>query len=406
LRIQIVVSILFCCSTTFAGDEALLIKGQRVDGGTITGGRGTWNISGGAVPADEVLMIRFSPEPPPSRMNSGVFIRGGSMLAGSLAGIVGDNADVSSSALGPLKLKRDDIAGAFSPLPSGQQENMPELARYCRILAATLGSDGSSLKPGKRVRVRFAGLDEVEGERVMRLGGEQILLSTKNKAVETINRQFVRLIELKVPDAPAAADASAGPEFIVRLKSGDLLRGRVIKLDDKSLTLQTTFMGEKSLERGMLAALFLAGGEGTKLNWLSAMSPAKAAHTPVFDAEFPHRMDCSVDGNDMILAGQPCERGIGVHSRSELQFTLPGTPARFITVCGIDAETRGRGSVIAKVLADGKELWKSKTVTGKDAPEIVSLDLGSAKTLTLQVDYADDDDSGDHFDWGWAAISK
>jgi len=41
------------------------------------------------------------------------------------------------------------------------------------------------------------------------------------------------------------------------------------------------------------------------------------------------------------------------------------------------------------------------------AAELGYVDLGEAKTLTLEVDYgADNDDSGDHFDWGWAAVVK
>src|SRR5207247_373375 len=114
-------------------------------------------------------------------------------------------------------------AGAFSPLPPGQTENMPELAHYCHLLQATLGTDTSHLAPGKRCRVRFAGLDELEAERVMRIGGQQILLSMKNKSVENVSRQFVRTIEMPVPDQPAstAEDTRIGPSFIVRLKGGD-----------------------------------------------------------------------------------------------------------------------------------------------------------------------------------------
>lgn len=341
-------------------------------------------------------------------MASGIFIRGGSLIAGSLTALIGDAAEVGSNAFGPLKLKRDDIAGAFSPLPAGQAENMPELAHYASLVAATLGTPGALLQPGKRCRIRFAGLDELAAERVMRVGADQILLTTKSKGVETVSRQFVRMIEMPVPPAPApfADDARLGPEVIVRLKGGDLLRGRVAKLDEKSLTLRTAYMGEKQIERGMLAVLFLSGADGSGVTWLSAQTPAKSVHTPYFDSEFPARMDASVDGGNLLIKDVPCERGIGVHSRSEVEFALPGTPARFVSLCGIDSETKGRGSVVARVLADGKEVWKSPPVTGKDPAMTVAVDLGAAKTLSLQVDFGpDEDDSGDHFDWGWAAVA-
>ncbi len=389
-----------------AADDVLLAKGEKVDA-EVTTQQGTYKIGASNASMKDVLAIRFAPDAPPARMPSGVFIRGGSLIAGTLVSVIGNDAEVNSSALGALKLKREDIAGAFSPLPSGQAENMPELARYSALLGATLANYGATLQPGKRTRVRYAGLDEVVAERVMRVGNEQILLTTKGKGVETINRQFVRLLEMNVPDAPAAApdETKFGPEVIVRLKAGDLLRGRVVKLDNAALTLHTSFMGDKVIDRTLLAVMFLAGTENAGVTWLSSQKPARAVHTPLFDSDFPARMDASSDGGDMNIKGLPLERGIGVHSKSELEFTLPGTPARFIAVVGIDAETKGRGSVVARVLADGKEVWKSQTITGKDAAQLINVDLGTAKSLVLAVDFGpDEDDSGDHFDWGWAAV--
>lgn len=406
LRKSFLTALALLLSSVFAADDVLLAKGEKVEAGVSTQ-QGTYKVGGANVSMKDVLAIRFAPDAPPARMPSGVFIRGGSLIAGTLTSVIGNDAEVNSSALGTLKLKRDDIAGAFSPLPSGQAENMPELARYSALLAATLGTYGASLQPGKRCRVRFAGLDEVHAERVMRVGSEQILLTTKGKGVETINRQFVRLLEMNASDAPAASpdETKLGPEVIVRLKAGDLLRGRVVKLDNAALTLHTSFMGDKVIDRSLLAVMFLAGTENTGVLWLSSQKPARAVHTPLFDSDFPARMDASSDGGDMNIKGLPLERGIGVHSKSELEFALPGTPARFVAVVGIDAETKGRGSVTARVLADGKEVWKSQPITGKDASQLISVDLGNAKSLVLAVDFGpDEDDSGDHFDWGWAAV--
>ncbi|MGD0092485.1 MAG: NPCBM/NEW2 domain-containing protein, partial [Planctomycetota bacterium] len=371
----------------WAADEVLTAKGQRCEA-QISVSNGAWKIDNAPVAARDVLVVRFSSEPPPERMPAGVFIRGGTLLSGSLSSIIGDVAEVGSSAFGPLKLKRDDVAGAFSPLPPGQAENMPELARYSSLVAATLGTPGALLQPGQRCRVRFAGLDELAGERVMRVGADQILLATKSKGVESVSRQFVRMVEMDAPPAPAAPpaaeEARLGPEVVVRLKGGDLLRGRVVNLDGKSLTLHTACLGNRQIERGMLAVLFLsgaagaaggAGADGAGVTWLSAQTPVKSVHVPMFDSEFPARMDASVDGGNIRIKDLSCERGIGVHSRSELEFALPGTPQRFISVCGIDAETRGRGCVVARVLADGKE---SRSRHGNLAGSIIDDDLQSA----------------------------
>ena len=411
-----VCSILLCtflsCSALCAEPvNALTSKGESISGPISLAGPGSWRVGPNTYAAKDLVYIRFSADLPPPRVDSGVFLRGGSLLTGSLINLIGDNADLSTSAFGALKIKRDDLAGAFVPPPSGQAENLPVLAHYSGILGAALGTYGSLLTPGKTCRVRFMGLDEMNAEKVMRVGSEQMLLTTKGKAIETVSRQFVRMLELVTPPLTAVPDDDKlGPLVVVRLKAGDLLCGRVTRLNDQALTLKTNFMGERDIPRALLAAAFLYGAplnQNAGLTWLSSIAPEKSIHTPVFDAEFPARMDASVDGNDLRVQTLAFERGIGVHSKSELVYALDGAPRRFVAVAGIDNETLGRGGVLAKVLADGKELWSSGEMSAKDAPKTISVDLSGAKSLTLLVNYgADNDDSGDHFDWGWACVIR
>jgi hypothetical protein len=389
-----------------AADDVVLVKGDRI-AADVSGGAGQWSVGGTAYKAADVLCIRFSPDPAPDHIPAGVFVRGGSLLTGMLLSRKGDSADISSNVFGAIKIKKEDVAGAFFPPPADHTETMPELSRYASLQAAALGSPGALLKPGQQCRLRILNGDDQFAERVSRIDSEKITIENKDGKVDPINRSSVRLVELSVPPLPpsAAEDERYGPETIVRLKSGDILRGRVLKLNDKALVLRTLYMGEKTIERNTLAALFLAGGSG--LTWLSAQAPAKNVFTPLFDSDFPAHMDLSVDGGNLQIGTLLCERGIGVHSRSQLSFTLSGAPATFIAVVGIDAETKGRGEVSARVLADGKEVWSAASISAKDPPKIVSVNLGPAKTLELEVDYgADGDDSGDHLDWGWAAVTK
>ena len=389
-----------------AADDVVLVEGERV-AADVTGGTGAWIINGASVKAGDVLCIRFAPDPAPEHIPAGVFMRGGSLLTGTLVSRKGDNADISSTVFGDLKVHRDDVAAAFFPPPADQAENMPELSRYASLQAAALGSPGASMKPGERTRVRYTSGDELLADRVMRIDSEMITVQKPNGETEPIKRTSVRLLELNVPPPPPATpeDERYGPETIVRLKSGDILRGRVVKLTDKILVYRTAFMGEKTLERSTLSTLFLAGG--SNLTWLSSQTPAKSVFTPLFDADFPARMDASVDGGNLAVGNLLCERGIGVHSKSHLEFTLSGAPSRFVAVVGIDAETKGRGEVSARVLADGKEVWSAPSISAKDAPKFVSVDLATARVLSLDVDYGSDgDDSGDHLDWGWAAVVK
>src|SRR5262249_49321144 len=126
---------------------ALTVKGERVEGPIAFAGNGAWRIGPTAFKDGELVFIRFAQDPPPPRVDSGIFLRGGSLITGSLVNLIGENAEISSSAFGPLKIKKDEFAGMFVPLPSGQLENMPALAHYSGVLGGALGSYGSVLTP-------------------------------------------------------------------------------------------------------------------------------------------------------------------------------------------------------------------------------------------------------------------
>jgi hypothetical protein len=74
---------------------------------------------------------------------------------------------------------------------------------------------------------------------------------------------------------------------------------------------------------------------------------------------------------------------------------------------GIDAVTEGRGSVIFRILADGKPLYTSDIVRGKTPPiKLGQLKLQGVQKLTLAVDFADQGDILDHADWCDAVLIK
>lgn len=384
--------------------------------GQVTCKNGAWMAGDQRLASNEFLVVRFTAAAPPLRMASGIFLRGGSMIAGSLDRVVGAKASVNAPVLGgPKDLVKDEVAGAFWALPPEVPENFPALGQYPRLLAALASAqaqdggaaDGATGKTkvlgfGRRDRAVYHNLDEIAG-RLVRLGNDMAMVGNA-----TPNRAALRLVELKCEAlaAPTDEDLQLGPEYIVRLRGGDVLRGRVMGLDENGLTLRTRFAGDLALARETLAVLFPAGGDGRGIAWLSAAAPAKSVHTPVFDAQFPARANLSIGGKLIEFNGEACDRGWGVHSKSELAFALDGKPGkRFVAQCGIDDEASGRGAAVAKVLLDGAEAWASQELKPGEAPQFVDVELKAAKTLTLVVDYGpDQDDEGDHAGWGWAAI--
>ncbi len=107
-----------------------------------------------------------------------------------------------------------------------------------------------------------------------------------------------------------------------------------------------------------------------------------------------------------MLSGERFEKGLGVHSRTELDYELARGYETFVATLGIDDAVRPRGSVVFRILGDGKVLYETAMLTGTSGPHLCRVDLTGVTLLTLVVDYGDSLDLADHADWGGARLLK
>jgi alpha-galactosidase len=99
------------------------------------------------------------------------------------------------------------------------------------------------------------------------------------------------------------------------------------------------------------------------------------------------------------------EHGFGTHANSVLLVDLKRHSTRFTANVGVDGEVpKGSGSIEFFVVGDGKTLWQSGVMRGKDPAKEVSVDLTRVKRLTLRVGDAGDGHHYDYADWGEAAL--
>jgi alpha-galactosidase len=112
----------------------------------------------------------------------------------------------------------------------------------------------------------------------------------------------------------------------------------------------------------------------------------------------------SVDNNPLSIGGIKFEHGIGTHANSTFRIALGGKGDRFEAKVGVDDEKGKMGSVIFKVIGDGKTLWESGVMRGGEPARVVSVDLKRVKTLVLSAGDAGDDINYDHADWADAKI--
>lgn len=112
----------------------------------------------------------------------------------------------------------------------------------------------------------------------------------------------------------------------------------------------------------------------------------------------------SIGGNPITLGGVTYPKGIGVNSRSGVEYNLGGVCSRFQTTIGVDSEVGTNGTVIFQVFADGTRIYESGVLTGSSTPETLDLDVTGVRRLTLGVDDDNDGTSNDHADWANALV--
>ncbi len=162
----------------------------------------------------------------------------------------------------------------------------------------------------------------------------------------------------------------------------------------------------REVQRIPLSSLTRILPASDKIVFLSSIEPDKVKETAVLGRGFPYRKDLSVSGAPLRLKGRTYRRGLGVHSRTVLEYALNGGYTTFAAIIGLDDSSRGKGSVTFVVSADGKELLRENFDSSR-APLPISFPVSGARKLTLLVDYGSDQlDLGDHADWVNARLTK
>lgn|GEM_PF-1410255 len=143
-----------------------------------------------------------------------------------------------------------------------------------------------------------------------------------------------------------------------------------------------------------------------KIVFLSNIEPARVEETAVLGKAFAYRKDLSVSGDPLRLKGQAYRKGLGVHSRTLLDYSLNNQYSNFAAIVGVDDSARGKGSVTFVVYVDGKELLRENFDSARK-PLPISISVAGAKTLRLLVDYGKDQlDFADHADWANARLTR
>lgn len=323
-----------------------------------------------------------------------LFRDGGSLPLESLSTIDGTGR-VESAALGRFLIPVHDWAGIVLHLPP-QLADRDALAN--RVALVDLDGPGGQPAPVReRDELWFENGDELTGE-VVSIDEERV---TFRAAAGEVRIELARLqaIALASPRRPVPAPRGAWVGF----DDGSLLLAASVKTMESTVEASR---GGQPVGSAALESLAFYQPLAPGATWLSDLEPAGYRHVPFLDIPWPFRADRNVAGGRLRARGRMHLKGLGMHSASRITYKLDKPYRRFAADLAIDDAAGDQGSVVFRVLADGKQAYKSEIVRGGEPPLAISVDIAGAKQLSLLVEFADRGDERDLANWLDARVEE
>lgn len=117
-------------------------------------------------------------------------------------------------------------------------------------------------------------------------------------------------------------------------------------------------------------------------------------------------MDESVSGGQIHLGRRLYLHGLGTHAPSQIVYAVPPGCSEFRALVGVDAATRGRGSVAVSVIVDGELVVREVRLDGRSEPLDVAVPLADARRIELIADPTSDGRRSDHVSWALARFVR
>ncbi len=146
--------------------------------------------------------------------------------------------------------------------------------------------------------------------------------------------------------------------------------------------------------------------QGGRWEWLGSHEPISFEHTPMLSKNWHYQNNRNVLGGPLVVAGERFDYGIGVHSRCTLTYDLRGAYQTFVTSFGLDDDSGDYANVAAHILIDGKRRLREPHVTPGTLFGPFRLDVNHAKRIELIVDFGDNGDLQDRFNWIEPAVVR
>lgn len=364
-------------STIASGADLLTVDGRWVSGDA-RAARGRLTVGRAAVPFDRIISLRLSEAAGSGSVEQALLFRSRDMLTGDLGSIQSERITFESTLLGSLKISSKDVRViTLEPMS------------LANLVLNAEGPAGAKLSNG----------DFVEGK-VIWISSRTIGIKVRKRILK-LPRERTTLVRFPSGKPPAPEGRSL--QF-ARLVDGSRISGELVSISNGRLELKSKSFGTANFE---IAGVRKLWSEGGPLVPLSTLKPVEVRQIAQFDETFRWRPDRNLVGAVLSIGGREYERGLGCHSRCELEYHLGGKWSAFVAEIGIDDYARPRGEVVCRVQVDGKTRFESGLITGRDQPKTLRADIRGARRLRLVVDFGPNgSSSGDHADWGLAVLVR
>jgi len=189
----------------------------------------------------------------------------------------------------------------------------------------------------------------------------------------------------------------------VHLDDGSVFTVRLVAGGATTIDLSTSIGADVTLPVERISRLV---GHSPRVVYVSDLEPVDVRVEGRVHAPRSMTRDTGLMGRKLSVGGVSYTKGISCPSRTELEYDLPEPFEQFVAEIGIDDYVGARGSVVFRVLGDGRTLFTSEVLTGRAPAETVRVDVAGVKRLTLVADYGDELDIADHAVWGGARLIR
>ncbi len=372
----------------------------KVDGSTVVGRLRGLDVKGGAllavddkdrtetIPGSALIKLVREGGTAPTAVDGAIIIfPDGDRLYRSVIGPAGETAiEVQSLSLGSLSIPLDSILGLVLA-PPVEADAVQSLT--ARIRDEPRSGEVLWLSNGDRLTGGLLGIDDKKV--AFQPPGGKVELDRSSVVALGFDPKFV------------AYPRPSGPYLELTFVDGSRLGVAMAHVEGGVVSATTRYGQTMKIPVGELAQVHTKNGPAV---YLSDRAATLDKYVSYVGPSRPARVNRAVDGGPLRLGGKLFDRGLGTQSKSYLVYQLEPGVKRFQATVGVDDHAGPLGSVVFRVVVDGKEAYASPSMSVRESPRSLDIEIAGAKTLVLITDFGERGGVRDHADWVEARLVR